>query len=74
MRQRVIREDDDTVEAEDEPVGKLLTKLHKLKRGVIVLEWESRVFGLHYYVPLYTNLNDALEIVAGDKMLNILIL
>jgi len=55
------------VEAEDEPLGKLLTKLHKLKRGMIVLELELRVFGLHCHVPLYINLNDALETIAGDK-------
>jgi len=67
-------EDDDMAEVEDEPLEKLLTKLHKLKIGLVVLEWELRVFGLHCHVPLYINLNDALEIVAGDKMLNISIL
>jgi len=74
MRQRVIRENDDMAEAEDEPLGKLLTKLHKLKRGPVVLKWELKVFGLHCHVLLYINLNDELEIVAGDKMLNISIL
>ena len=60
--------------AEDEPLGKLLTKLHKLKRGPVVLEWELRLFGLYCHVQLYINLNDALEIIAGDNMLNISIL
>jgi len=36
--QHLIREDDDMAKAEDEPLGKLLTKLHKLKRGPVVLE------------------------------------
>jgi len=58
-------------EAEDDPLGKLLLKLHKLKRGPVELEWELRVFGLHCHVPLYITLNDALEIITGDKMLNI---
>jgi len=40
MRQRVICEDDDMAKVEDEPLGKLLTILHKLKRGLVVLEWE----------------------------------
>jgi len=61
-------------EAEDDPLGKLLLKLHKLKRGPIELEWELRVFGLYYHVPLYSNLNDALEINTRDKMLNILVI
>jgi len=58
-------------EAEDDSLGKLLLKLHKLKRGPVELDLELRVFGLHCHVPLYINLNDALEIITGDKMLNI---
>jgi len=58
-------------EAKDDHVGKLLLKLHKLKRGPVELEWELRVFGLHCHVLLYINLNDVLEIITGDKMLNI---
>ena len=30
---RVIHEDDEMTEAKDDPLGKLLLKLHKLKRG-----------------------------------------
>jgi len=58
-------------EAEDDPLEKLLLKLHKFKRGPTELECELRVFDLHCHVPLYINLNDALEIITGDKMLNI---
>jgi len=50
-------------EAENDPLGKLLLKLHKLKKGPVEVEWELRVFGLHCHVPLYINLNDALEII-----------
>jgi len=46
--QRVILEDDDMAKAKDDPLRKLLIKLHMLKRGSVVLEWELRVFGLHY--------------------------
>jgi len=61
-------------EGEDDPIGKLLLKLHNLKKGLVKLEWELRVFGLHCHVPLCINLNDALEIITGDKMLNISII
>jgi len=71
MRQPNICEDDDMAKVESDPLGKLLTKLYKLKRGPIVLEWELRVFIFHYHVSLYINLSDALEIITGDKMFNI---
>ena len=74
QRPRVICEDDEMAKAEDDPLGKLLLKLHKLKRGPVELERELRVFGLHFHVPLYINLNYALEIITGDKMLNISII
>ncbi|KOM41452.1 hypothetical protein LR48_Vigan04g165000 [Vigna angularis] len=42
----VIHEDDDMVEAEDDPLSKLMTRLPRLKKAPLELYWDLRVFGL----------------------------
>ncbi|KOM49826.1 hypothetical protein LR48_Vigan08g065300 [Vigna angularis] len=73
MHEPIIDEDDEMAEAEDDPLSKLMTRLPKLKRGALEIYWDFRVFGLPH-VPLYITFNDALEIIGGDRMLNIFIL
>ncbi|KOM31214.1 hypothetical protein LR48_Vigan01g076900 [Vigna angularis] len=70
----VINEDDDMAEAEDDPLSKLMTKLPRLKKAPLELYWDLRVFGLPPHVPVYITLSDALEMIAGDRMLNISII
>ncbi|KAG2380473.1 uncharacterized protein HKW66_Vig0172520 [Vigna angularis] len=41
----VIAEDDEMVEAEDDPLSKLMTKLPRLKKASLELYWDLRVFG-----------------------------
>ncbi|KOM24880.1 hypothetical protein LR48_Vigan10s000900 [Vigna angularis] len=70
----VIHEDDDMAEAEDDPLSKLMTKLPKLKKAPLELYWDLRVFGIPPHVPVYITLSDALEMIEGDRMLNISII
>ncbi|KOM49353.1 hypothetical protein LR48_Vigan08g018000 [Vigna angularis] len=51
-----------------------MTKLLRLNRGPLEVYWDNRVFGIPPHVPVYITFNDALEIIEGDKMLNISIL
>ncbi|KOM49763.1 hypothetical protein LR48_Vigan08g059000, partial [Vigna angularis] len=70
----VINEDDDMAKAEDDPLSKLMTKLPRLKKAPLEIYWDLRVFGLPPHVPVYITLSDALEMIAGDRMLNISII
>ncbi|KAG2397288.1 uncharacterized protein HKW66_Vig0144760 [Vigna angularis] len=70
----VIHEDDDMAEAEDDPISKLVTKLPRLKKASLQLYWDLRVFGLPPHVPVYITFSDALEVIEGDRMLNISII
>ncbi|KOM31455.1 hypothetical protein LR48_Vigan01g101000 [Vigna angularis] len=70
----VIHEDDDMAEAEDDPLSKLMTKLPRLKKASLELYWDLKVFGLPPHVPVYITLSDALEMIGGDRMLNISII
>ncbi|KOM54486.1 hypothetical protein LR48_Vigan10g037800 [Vigna angularis] len=70
----VIHEDDDMAEAEDDPLSKLMTRLPRLKKAPLELYWDLRVFGLPPLVPVYITLPDALEVIGGDRMLNISII
>ncbi|KOM48246.1 hypothetical protein LR48_Vigan07g195000 [Vigna angularis] len=70
----VIHEDHDMAEAEDDPLSKLMTKLPRLKKAPLELYWDFRVFGLPPHVPVYITLSDALEMIGGDRMLNISII
>ncbi|KOM26065.1 hypothetical protein LR48_Vigan221s002700 [Vigna angularis] len=70
----IIHEDDDMAEAEDDPLSKLMTKLPRLKKAPLELYWDLRVFGLPPHVPVYITFSDALEVIGGDKMLNISII
>ncbi|KOM34764.1 hypothetical protein LR48_Vigan02g091400 [Vigna angularis] len=70
----VIHEDDDMAEAEDDPLSKLMTKLPRLKKAPLELYWDLRVFGIPPHVPVYITLSDALEMIGGDRMLNISII
>ncbi|KOM49933.1 hypothetical protein LR48_Vigan08g076000 [Vigna angularis] len=60
MHESVIDEDDEMAEAEDDPLSKLMIRLPRLNISILV--------------PLYITFNDALEIIGGDRMLNISIL
>ncbi|KOM26827.1 hypothetical protein LR48_Vigan323s000100 [Vigna angularis] len=62
------------VEAEDDPLSKLMTRLPRLKRAPLELYWDLRVFGLPPHVLVYITLLDALEVIGGDRMLNISII
>jgi len=44
MCQPVIHENDGMAKPEDDPLGKLLMKLNMLNKGLLVLEWELRLF------------------------------
>ncbi|KAG2396885.1 uncharacterized protein HKW66_Vig0231610 [Vigna angularis] len=70
----VIHEDDEMAEAEDDPISKLVTKLPRLKKASLELYWDLRVFGLPPHVPVYITFSDALEVIGGDRMLNISII
>ncbi|KOM55894.1 hypothetical protein LR48_Vigan10g178600 [Vigna angularis] len=70
----VIHEDDEMAEAEDDPLSKLMTKLPRLKKASLELYWDLRVFGLPPHVPVYISFSDALEVIGGDRMLNISII
>ncbi|KOM49748.1 hypothetical protein LR48_Vigan08g057500 [Vigna angularis] len=70
----VIHEDDDMAEAEDDPLSKLMTRLLRLKKAPLELYWDLRVFGLPTHVPVYITLSYALEMIGGDRMLNISII
>ncbi|KOM40775.1 hypothetical protein LR48_Vigan04g097300 [Vigna angularis] len=70
----VIHEDDDMAEAVDDPLSKLMTKLPMLKKAPLELYWDLRVFGIPPHVPVYITLFDALEMIGGDRMLNISII
>ncbi|BAT97635.1 hypothetical protein VIGAN_09114200 [Vigna angularis var. angularis] len=61
-------------EAEDDPISKLVTKLPRLKKASLELYWDLRVFGLPPHVPVYITFSDALEVIEGDRMLNISII
>ncbi|KOM48188.1 hypothetical protein LR48_Vigan07g189200 [Vigna angularis] len=61
-------------EAEDDPLSKLMTRLPRLKKAPLELYWDLRVFGLPPHVPVYITLFDALEMIGGDRMLNISII
>nr|KYP55860.1 hypothetical protein KK1_002085 [Cajanus cajan] len=70
-----VVDDADIVEAENDPISRLLTILPRLKKKPIQLQWDIRVFGVDSSdVPLYISLLDALEIVGGNSMLNISII
>ncbi|KOM50186.1 hypothetical protein LR48_Vigan08g101300 [Vigna angularis] len=70
----IIHEDDDMAEAEDDPLSKLMTKLPRLKKAPLELYWDLRVFGIPPHVPVYITLSNALEMIGGDRMLNISII
>ncbi|KOM57402.1 hypothetical protein LR48_Vigan11g043500 [Vigna angularis] len=70
----IIHEDDDMAEAEDDPLSKLMTRLPRLKRAPLELYWDLKVFGLRPHVPVYITLTYALEVIGGDRMLNISII
>ncbi|KOM29539.1 hypothetical protein LR48_Vigan721s002100 [Vigna angularis] len=61
-------------EAEDDPLSKLMTRLPRLKKAPLELYWDLRLFGLPPLVPVYITLPDALEVIGGDRMLNISII
>ncbi|KOM37475.1 hypothetical protein LR48_Vigan03g085700 [Vigna angularis] len=44
MHEPVIDEDDEMVEAEDDPLSKLMTRLPRLKRGPLEIYWDLRRF------------------------------
>nr|KYP37023.1 hypothetical protein KK1_041806 [Cajanus cajan] len=74
MREPVIH-DVDIVEAEDDPISRLLTILPRLKKKPIQLQWDIKVFGVDSSnCSLFISLSDALEIVGGNSMLNISII
>lgn len=52
MHQPFVQKDDDMTEAKNEPLEKLVTKLHRLNKGPVELGWELRVFRLsaHYSI------------------------
>ncbi|KOM43084.1 hypothetical protein LR48_Vigan05g068800 [Vigna angularis] len=70
----IIHEDYNMAEAEDDPLSKLMKKLPRLKKAPLELYWDWRVFGLPPHVPVYITLSDALEMIGGDRMLNISII
>ncbi|KOM56862.1 hypothetical protein LR48_Vigan10g275400 [Vigna angularis] len=70
----VIHEDDEMAELEDDPLSKLMTKLPRLKKASLKPYWDLRVFGLPPHMPVYITFFDALEVIGGDKMLNISII
>ncbi|KOM24885.1 hypothetical protein LR48_Vigan10s001400 [Vigna angularis] len=74
IHDRIIHEDDDMAEAEDDPLSKLMTRLPRLKKAPLELYWDLRVFGLPPNVPVYITLSDALEMIGGDRILNISII
>ncbi|KOM47902.1 hypothetical protein LR48_Vigan07g160600 [Vigna angularis] len=74
MHEPIINEDDEMAEVEDDPLSKLMTRLPRLKRGIGEIYWDLRVFGLPPHVVVYITFNDALEIIGGDRMLNISII
>ncbi|KOM55542.1 hypothetical protein LR48_Vigan10g143400 [Vigna angularis] len=51
-----------------------MTKLPRLKKAPLELYWDLRVFGLPSHVPVYITFSDALEVIGGDRMLNISII
>ncbi|KOM49357.1 hypothetical protein LR48_Vigan08g018400 [Vigna angularis] len=74
MAKPVSHEVEEVAEDDDDPLAILMKNLHKLNKGPVELYWELRVFGLQYHMPLYLALNDALEVVGGERMLNILVI
>ncbi|KOM57547.1 hypothetical protein LR48_Vigan11g058000 [Vigna angularis] len=70
----IIHEDDDMAEAEDDPLSKLMTRLPRLKKAPLKLYYDLRVFALPPHVPVYITLSNALEVIGGDRMLNISII
>ncbi|KOM49200.1 hypothetical protein LR48_Vigan08g002700 [Vigna angularis] len=70
----IIHEDDDMAKVEDDPLSKLMTRLSRLKKAPLELYWDLRIFGLPPHVPVYITLSDALEVIGGDRMLNISII
>ncbi|KOM55209.1 hypothetical protein LR48_Vigan10g110100 [Vigna angularis] len=70
----VIHEDDDMAEAEDDPLSKLMTRLPRLKKAPLELYWDLRVFGLPPHMPIYITFSNALEVIGGNRMLNISII
>ncbi|KAG2391528.1 uncharacterized protein HKW66_Vig0127110 [Vigna angularis] len=74
IHDKVIHEDDDMAEAEDDPLSKLMIRLPRLKRALFELYWDLRVFGLPLHVPVYITLPYALKVIGGDRMLNISII
>ncbi|KOM50490.1 hypothetical protein LR48_Vigan08g131700 [Vigna angularis] len=70
MHEPVIDEDDDMTEAGDDHLTKLMKKYPKLSKGPVELYWDLRVFGLQCHEPVYITLNDALEVIGGDRMLS----
>ncbi|KOM34904.1 hypothetical protein LR48_Vigan02g105400 [Vigna angularis] len=70
----IIHEIDEMAEAEDDPLSKLMTKLPRLKKASLELYWDLRVFGLPPHVPVYITFSYALEVIRGDRMLNISII
>ena len=75
MRPHAIPEAEESAEAEDDAITRLLTRLSRLRRNPVQIQWDTRVFGISSTdVPLYISFPDALEIVGGTTMLNISII
>ncbi|KOM31566.1 hypothetical protein LR48_Vigan01g112100 [Vigna angularis] len=66
-----VNEDHEEADDDDDPLSILMKKLHKLNKGLVELQWELRTFSVQCHVPLYIALNDTLEIIGGERMLNI---
>ncbi|KOM41136.1 hypothetical protein LR48_Vigan04g133400 [Vigna angularis] len=66
-----VNEAHEEAEDDNDPLSILTKRLVKLKKGPIELLWELRTFGIPCHIPLYIDFNDAVEIVAGERMLNI---
>ncbi|KOM47979.1 hypothetical protein LR48_Vigan07g168300 [Vigna angularis] len=66
-----VNEAYEEAEDDDDPLSILTSRLNKLRKGPIELEWELRTFVLECHIPLYIAFNDAFEIIGGETMLNI---
>ncbi|KOM55827.1 hypothetical protein LR48_Vigan10g171900 [Vigna angularis] len=66
-----VNEAHEEAEDDDDPLSILTSRLNKLRKGPIELEWELRTFGLECHIPLYIAFNNAFEIIGGETMLNI---
>ena len=66
MRPHAILDAEDSPEAEDDAITRLLSILPRLRRNPVQIQWDTRVFDISSTdVPLYISFPDALEIVGA---------